>query len=179
MYRFHLSLLALVFLFLTVYSPVPSTARAEEKMPSLEELKPESYRGKDPRSKVYRRANNPWFGLNEQSRCPVSGRRFHGKAKGRHHIDYKGYRFFLSDSKLKWIFRKYPNRAIRQLYDWGMRPQRLDLCQVCGEIHSSKKCCSGGLEVKRCEECQKYHRSPGCCLGEGYVLELPKSRKQR
>ena len=152
-------------------------ALAQNPMPSLNMLYPEAYKGVDRRRKQVRKSEDPWYGLNRQKQCPISGRKFLGRYE--HYVDYKGYRVYLSDKRLKWIFNKFPRRSIRRLYDWGERPEKLNLCERCGEIKKSDKCCRRTLETKVCPLCPKHYRSPGCCVPHGYILEVPPPKVRR
>ena len=165
--------LALVAVFLAI----TGGAFAQNPMPSLRMLAPEAFKGIDLRRQQVRKTEDPWFGLNPQDQCPISGRRLLGRFEN--YVDYKGHRIYLSDKRLAWIFRKFPRRAIRQLYDWGERPERLNLCQRCGHIKNSAKCCRRSLDTATCPLCRKEAKSPGCCVPADYKLPVPPPRAKR
>ena len=164
-------------LVVTVFLSIGNEAFAQNPMPSLNMLRPEAFKGIDLRRQQVRRAEDPWYGLNKQDQCPISGRRLLGRFEN--YVDYKGHRIYLSDRRLKWIFNKFPNRSIRQLYDWGERPERLNLCQRCGEIKNSVKCCRRTVDTVLCPICRKHAKSPGCCLPADYILKVPPSGVKR
>ncbi len=114
-------LCVVVFFITAIFLSHPDNLIAKDE---LKAYSYESFRGVDKRRKQVRKADDPWFGLNPQTRCPITGRRLKINKKTAYE-DYHGHRIYLSSKRIKWIFKKFPNRSIRKMYDWGERPMTL------------------------------------------------------
>ena len=121
---------------------------------------------------AHRSKTNLWIGLHDQKNCPITYRPLKIR-KNTPHVDYMGYRIYLSSEKLEWIFHKYPKRAIRRIFDRGQRPLKLDLCPFCGEEKNTYQCCRNMESTVICNKCGKHKNSPGCCVPNDFILPVP------
>jgi len=128
--------------------------------------------------KEMRKTNNLWYGLSKQTHCAITHRKL-TKGTKQPYVDYMGYRVYICSEGVRWIFNKFPKRALRQIYDNGEQPVKLDLCQFCGQIKNSYKCCRDRETTKICNKCGKHLDSPGHCVPYGLIIPVPKPGENR
>ncbi len=56
-----------------------------------------------------------------------------------------------------------------------VNPAAYEICDKCGEVHKSAKCCVTDDGVTTCEHCKRHKGSPGCCIEvKGHHIHLCK-----
>ena len=152
-----------------------TTGRTAEMEMDWEDNYSKNYRRE---KQVMRKKNDLWYGLKKQMHCPITQRRLTDGEK-QPYVNYKGYRIYFSSEAVIWIFHKYPKRALRRIYDNGEQPLKLDLCQFCGQIKNTYKCCRDRDTTRICNDCGKHLDSPGHCVPYGLIIPVPKPGENR
>lgn len=153
----------------------PALAQERKMEMDWEEDYSENYRKE---KKVMRKKGNLWYGLAKQKHCAITHRKL-TKGNKQPYVDYMGYRVYICSDGVRWIFNKFPKRALRQIFENGQQPLKLDLCQFCGEIKNTYKCCRDSDDTKICNDCGKHLNSPGHCVPYGFIIPVPRHGENR
>jgi YHS domain-containing protein len=95
--------------------------------------------------------------LKSQTLCPVMGEKINKEI----YVDHNGERYYFCCKGCVEKFKADPETYIKKMKEKGETPEKLALCDKCGEVKGSASCCKAGAEV--CTKCGKHKGSPGCC----------------
>ena len=93
-----------------------------------------------------------------QTKCPVTGKLIDKKI----YVDTNSYRIYVCSNTCIEKVKSDPQKFIKKFLENGEDPEkRIVVCQKCGEIKDSEKCCA--KDAPRCKNCGLIKDSLGCC----------------